>query len=337
MQFTIVSCDTGTKNEYMEIHGQTMGTYYSIKAKTSHQHLQNEIDSILEEFDQIYSTYNPESSISGLNHASAGDFCLEDVSNGFQYTLDVALAVHKITAGYFDPTVMPLVNYWGFGTEKFKRSDFSQVEIDSLLTHIGFDKINWRSNGDTLCINKGSMVAQIDLSAIAKGYGVDIIAQHLSSHQISDYLVEIGGELRAMGHNSRDDWWTVGIERPISTSELDKRQNQAIIEIRDRSIASSGNYRNFYEMDDQLIGHTINPSTGFPEKNDLLSVSVMADDCIYADALATGFMALGYGRSKAVAATLNDAEVFFIYLDTINNEIKTDHTPGFSEYILGSE
>jgi len=319
----------------MSFRGETMGTYYSITAKSNSTNLQNGVDSVLSAFESIFSTYDPSSLISGLNASDEDLYCLPDRLGHFANVLSVSKEAYENTEGAFDPTVMPLVRYWGFSNEKIKRSDFDSLVIDSLLTIVGFDKLKWESNvKNELCFHRSVSSVSLDLSAVAKGYGVDVLATWFKELGITDFMIEIGGEIVARGKNARQQWWMIGIEKPNSTTDISQREKHAIVAIQDMAIASSGNYRNFYELNGKLIGHTIDPVSGMPEVNDLLSVSVTASDCAYADALATGFMALGYKRSMAIADSLPGIEALFIHLDSSGNTILSEMTPGFSDLIV---
>jgi len=310
-----------------------MGTYYSITAETD-QDLQFGIDSVFAAFQRIFSTYDPLSEISGLNSSANPEFCLDDQDEYWKEILNISKKVYQFTDGSFDPTVMPLVKYWGFATEKFEREDHQQTEIDELLKSVGFDKITWEKSGTEVCFTRSVPGMSLDLSAVAKGYGVEVLADHFTDLGLSNFMIEIGGEITARGKNERGTWWAIGIEKPISSSDIRQREQHAIIELRDMSIASSGNYRNFYEIDGRLIGHTIHPKTGMPEQNDLLSVSVITPDCAYSDALATGFMVMGYKAAKSVADSIPDINALFIRLDNSSNEIVTETSYGFDEFLL---
>ena len=306
------------KSDFIAFDGQTMGTYYAIKYidKNSIAY-SKDIDNLLKTFNNSVSTYIPTSLISQVNQAPIDS--LVQVDSYFADVFQAAKSVYEATEGYFDPTVMPLVNFWGFGYQKNEKK-FEAPPIDSLLQFIAFDKIDLL---DSLATNKERLFfvkkqkdnIQLDFSAIAKGYGVDIVAEFLETKGIENYLIDIGGELRAKGKNANDKVWRIGIDKPIE--DVKKRELQQIISLHDRAIATSGNYRNFYVQDNQKYVHTINPKTGFSEISNLLSVSVFAENCMTADAYATAFMVMGYEAARSLVLKNNKLDALFIYSDSI--------------------
>ena len=178
------------------------------------------------------------------------------------------------------------------------------------------------------------MLKKEDFSAIAKGYAVDIIAKLLESYDVEHYLVDIGGELRAKGHNAKGQTWTVGINVPSETAEV--TELQTAIPLKNRAIATSGNYRNFYEVNGQKFSHTINPDTGFPERSNLLSASVIAEDCMVADAFDTAVMPMGLEKAFAMAQAMNDLEGYFIYSDE-NGNMAVKYTDGLKTLLKENE
>lgn len=303
--------NTTKSNTVQRIVGQTMGTTYTVKYHGSKQaSLQTSIDSFLQVFNQSASTYIPNSSISLFNQQSH----LELKDDYLIALLEYSKRIYQETEGAFDPTVMPLVNYWKFGYEQ--NIDPSKVSIDSLLSLVGFDKISW-TNEETPTINKEHPDTELDFSAIAKGYGVDLIGELLEQKGIDAYLVEIGGEMRAKGQKPDGQYWKVGIDRPIDSLKI--RQKAAIISLKNRAIATSGNYRNFYIKDGQKVAHTINPKTGYSELSNLLSTTILAPTCIEADAYATAMMVMGLEKSKAFAENHPSLGVLLIYADEAGN------------------
>ncbi len=334
---SIVSCrssNTTEENEYIAFGGNTMGTSYSIKAYTHLQNLKDKVDSVLLDVNFIFSTYDSSSLISKLNNPTLDEVCIDDPKKYFYETLTISKNVFEVTNGHFDPTVMPLVNYWGFGPNRLNKATDSQDDIDSILQIIGFDKLSWNSINGELCMKKYDPKNTLDLNAVAKGKGVDIVAEMLDELKIEHYLVEIGGEIKAKGKNRNDEVWKIGIERPVSNSDLSNRLNQAIIQLDNQSIASSGNYRNFRQFNDRIIGHTINPLTGFPEVNDLLGVSVIANECARADAFATAFMAMGFEKAYHVAKTVENIKVFFVKVGEDGASVEVVSTNNFDKSII---
>ncbi|WP_291786259.1 FAD:protein FMN transferase [Cecembia sp.] len=288
--------------------GNTMGTSYRIVYLDEEaRNFQQSIDSLLLVFNQSLSTYIPESEISRFNK---GDSLIYD-SPFFYPVLVSSKEIFEVTEGAFDPTVGPLVNLWGFGPEGPQLND--SIRIEQLLPLINFDNIIF----DEKRVKKGKSGIKLDFSANAKGYGVDISAEFLSSKGINNMLVEIGGELVARGVNESGEIWKVGISRP---EEEERQENlYSVIALHNRAMATSGNYRNYYEIDGKKFSHTIDPSTGRPVNHGLLSATVVADDCITADAIATALMVLGTEKAIALQQKYGDFEIFLIYNDAEGN------------------
>jgi thiamine biosynthesis lipoprotein len=284
--------------------GQTMGTTYSLTYLTeSGINLQSSIDSLLLVFNSSLSTYIPDSEISQFNSGDSLLFRLPYLPQ----VLQASKTVFENTNGAFDPTVGPLVNVWGFGPGGPELKD--STDINLLLEAVGFEKIQF----DQKLVRKTRPGIYLDFSAIAKGQGVDVLADFLNNKGVENYLIEIGGELVANGVNEKGELWKVGINRPdesASASDL-----YSIIALEDRGMATSGNYRNYYVRDSVKISHTINPATGYPVNHSLLSATVLAKDCMTADAYATAMMVMGLDRSIQLDSALNEIEVFLIYDD----------------------
>lgn len=288
----------------MTLSGKTMGTTYNITyLDEESRDLQSSIDSLLVVFNQSLSTYIPESELSQFNLGDTLDFNLP-------YLLPVLEASQKVyenTNGAFDPTVGPLVNIWGFGPSGPELKD--SVDIKNLLATVGFSKIEF----DQKQLRKKVAGIYLDFSAIAKGYGSDVVAEFLKNKSVSNYLVEIGGELVANGTNEKGELWKVGVNRPEESANASDLIS--IIALQDRGMATSGNYRNYYVRDSVKISHTINPATGYPVNHNLLSATVLAKDCMTADAYATAMMVMGTEKAIALDSTINEIEVFLIYDD----------------------
>ncbi|MCS5491047.1 FAD:protein FMN transferase [Algoriphagus limi] len=290
------------------ITGQTMGTTYQITYLDSEvRNLKNSVDSLLQIFNQSLSTYIPDSEISRFNREDSLVFELPY----FSQVLKASKEIYQKTGGAFDPTVGPLVNVWGFGPGGPELKD--SVDIQNLLSKVGFEKVQFN---DTL-VYKLVEGIYLDFSAIAKGQGVDVVAQFLASKGLENYLVEIGGELVARGMNDKGEIWKVGVNRPdenSSSSDL-----YSIIALDNKAMATSGNYRNFYVRDSVKISHTINPKTGFPVRHNLLSATVLGPDCMTADAFATAMMVMGLEKAIALDEELDEIEIFLIYSDEAGN------------------
>lgn len=297
----LMSCiDFSEKQTLVRNIGETQGTFYNINYLSYNQNLQFQIDSILQEIDQSLSIYNSKSTISKLNTDKGvrTDTLFNEVFRRAQF-------IYEETDGYFDCTVLPLLDFWGFGPYKDRNIDSSKIE--NILSLVGFNKVSIKD--DTLLKPKNMM---LDFNGIAQGYSVDLICEFLENHKIKNYLVEIGGEVRTKGLNANGRIWRVGIEKP---SEYLSNNLQVIISLKNQSLATSGNYRKFYEEDGVKYSHIIDPFIGFPTKNRLLSVSVLTKNCMDADAYATAFMAMGLEKTKKYLLKNPSLKVYLIYTD----------------------
>ena len=307
--------------EKVTFNGETMGTYYNIiylhPDATSYKVT---IDSLLVEWNKSLSTYISDSEISQFNRNDSFKFN----SPYFYPVLVKSKQVYKATNGAFDPTVMPLVNAWGFGPEENELPDSAQ--IDELKKLVGFNKILF----DSYEVRKSLSGMSLDFSAIAKGYGVDVVGELLESKGIENYLVDIGGEILCKGLNDRGTQWTTGIEDP--SVDIFDRKIKAIIEVTDKGIATSGNYRNFYVKDGKKYAHTISPYTGYPVEHSMLSATVIAGDCMTADAFATAFMVLGIEEAIPIINMHPEMDAYFIFSDN-DGTINTFMTDGFKSIL----
>ncbi len=323
-----VSCGGGVIQKQTEsftrLQGKTMGTTYSIIHEPSKFDVQKGVDSLLVDVNMAVSTYIPESVISRFNQT--GQILTSDPH--FIVNTILSAEVFETTEGAFDPTVGPLVNAWGFGWEGRKPEPPERGEIDSLLTLVGFDKLTI-SGTDSIAVSAPPGM-KLDYSAVAKGYGVDAIALYLESMGIRQYFVEIGGEARVRGNSERGEPWKVGINTPVEGASVNELY--ARIALSDMSMATSGNYRNYYTVDGLKVWHTINPATGEPEANPVLSATVLHPDCAMADALATACMVKGV-ESINMIERVGDAELYLITIDE-KGELSAQYTPGFKKYLL---
>jgi FAD:protein FMN transferase len=285
--------------------GKTMGTTYNIVyLDESNRDFQTSIDSLLVVFNQSLSTYIPDSELSKFNLADTLDFNLPY----FLPVLKASKTVFEKTDGAFDPTVGPLVNLWGFGPSGPQLKD--STDIYALRKLVGFEKIEF----DQKQLRKKIPGIYLDFSAIAKGYGVDVVGEFLQKKGVRNFLVDIGGELVARGVNDQGELWKVGVNRPLETANAS--DIISIIALQDRGMATSGNYRNYYVRDSVKISHTINPATGYPVTHNLLSATVLAKDCMTADAYATALMVMGTDKAIALDSALNEIEIFLVYSDS---------------------
>jgi thiamine biosynthesis lipoprotein len=311
---------------YIHLTGETMGTTYNIKYN-SKENFQDEIDEELRRINDEVSTYIPSSIISKFNTSTTG--IIVD-STDFYINLVKALEVYKLSEGYYDVTVMPLVNYWGFGYKGHNSVEkIDSNAVGELLKKVGSDLITIVPQANSkFLIKKPNKEIQLDFSSIAKGFGVDKIGELLSKKGIRDYMVEIGGEVVSSGKSPRGTEWVIGINTPSESAS----PHDVIIEVdfSGRGLATSGNYRNFHESYGKKYGHTINPKTGFPEQSNLLSATIIANDCMTADALATACMASGLDKSKEILKKLNNIEACFIYTND-KGEFQVYKTPDFDK------
>ena len=289
---------------------------------------------LMEEIEVQTSTFKPNSLITNFNKSKT-DFILPEAAkavNHFLKNFDVSKEIHKKTNGYFDPSVMPLVNYWGFGYKEKKRiENVDDQKIKSILAYVGLDKITKSTSKNRVTIQKEFPASELDFSAVAKGYAVDCFGELLEKNGVNNYMVEIGGEVLAKGKNKKGKLWTIGINTPKEGSSV--RDFKEIIQIDNKALATSGNYRNYYEVKGEKFSHTINPKTGYTERNNLLSASIIADDCITADALATGCMSMGLEPAKKMVDSLPNVDAVFIYTAD-GKTMKVYYTKGIENALL---
>lgn len=280
----------------------------------------------LNRFDAELSMFNEKSTLSRFNHHDTSAFSLEE-HPWVQEVVSKSLAIHSLTDGAFDITVAPLVNAWGFGFTK--SATITPAYLDSLMAFVGSDKLTL--NGQIL--RKADPRVQLDASAIAKGYACDVVAACLEKQGITNYLVEIGGEMVLKGKNPKGSDWRVGINSPEDDSTSTHLDWDQRLVLTDHSLATSGNYRRFYIKDGRRYAHTIDPKTGYPVQHTLLSATVIADDCLTADALATAFMVMGVDKALPLAEQLPDVEALFICAGP-NDSLYTQTTSGAKKVML---
>lgn len=311
--------------EPVRLLGEAQGTYYSIIYFDGEQRdFQFEIDSILNQFDMSVSLWVPNSILSRINRNDSTAIPDKYFIDNFNLSMDVA----EKTNGNFDLTVGSLVRAWGFGFDAEKKVDAKIV--DSILQFTGYKKVKLE-NG---IVVKDDFRTTFDFNAIAQGYSVDLIGDFLESNGIDSYLVDIGGEVTARGEKPGGKKWKIGIEKPAE-NQTDARDLKAIVEVSNKAVATSGNYRKFYEENGVRYSHTINPKTGYPVQHSLLSASVMTDDAATADAYATAFMVMGLEAAKQFIMNQPGLEAFFIYSGA-DGEYKTFATQGFQKTITES-
>lgn len=305
---------------YRHNTGMAFGTIYNITYQNDRD-LQKEIEAVLQDVDNSLSPFNKNSIISRINRN-------EDVEVNEMFA-DVFTLAHKIsseTGGAFDITVAPLVNTWGFGF-KHDRQPTKEV-IDSLKQITGYDKVSL-SGGKVIKKDKRIM---LDCNAIAKGYGSDAVAKLLRSKGIENFMVEIGGEIVTCGINEKRLPWKIGVTKPVDDSLSTNQELQTVLNVTNKAMATSGNYRNFYYKNGKKYAHTIDPKTGYPVQHNILSATVLAANCATADAYATAFMVTGLDRAKAILAKHPELMVYLIYSDA-NGKNAVWYSPSMKDKI----
>ncbi len=323
--FVLAGCQREPEAQVIGFTGLTMGTSFSLRWVDRDPQrvaeLQPKVALLLKQVNQQMSTYIPDSELSRFNQAPAETTM--QVSPGLIQVVAEALRISRLTDGAFDVTVGPLVNLWGFGPDGRVVNAPSQQKIDELLTRIGYQQISVSPQDGTLS-KKGAQY--VDLSAIAKGYGVDQVAELLEQNGVQSYLVEIGGELRAKGLKPDGSDWRVAIESPLSG----ERAVERVISVSDTGIATSGDYRNYFEENGIRFSHTIDPRTGYPIRHKLASVTVLRPTCAEADALATSLMVMGDEKGVQFARDHQIAAFFIIKQDQGFRELST---PEFEQFL----
>lgn len=288
---------------YQKNSGKIFGTYYNITYKNN-KDLGDEIVKELQKVDNSLSMFNEKSTIAAVNR---GDDV--EVDELFEKVFNLAEKVSEDTDGAFDITVAPLVNAWGFG---FKSgAEPTKASIDSIMQYVGYKSVTLNNKH----IKKQNPQTMLDCSAIAKGFGCDVVAKYLLDKGIENFMIEIGGEVVVSGQNSKKKPWNIGINKPTEDSLSSNNELQDIISITDKAMATSGNYRNFYYKDGKKYAHTIDPKTGYPVQHSILSATVFAPSCAKADAYATSFMVMGLEKAKEVLVRRKNLDAYIIYSD----------------------
>lgn len=316
----LVSCN---KEVFQRTEGGIYGTSYHISYQ-SEQDLTQEIRQEMERVNASLSMFNPNSVVAKINRGES-----DEVDSLFNLLWATAIKVNRATDGAFDVTVAPLVNLWGFG---YKNDSLPTSEkVDLIMEKVGMDKLSVE-NGR---ITKKVEGVEIDASAIAKGLGVDLVAEYFDSKGITNYMVEIGGEVRVKGHSDKKRPWRIGIDKPQDDSALESRELEMVLNLSDGALATSGNYRNFYIRDGKKYAHTINPHTGYPVQMDIVSSSVFAPTCMESDAYATAFMVLGFEESCRIVEENPKLQACFMYTD--NDTLKIWMSDGFKQLVLSND
>jgi thiamine biosynthesis lipoprotein len=314
----LIGCSN--KPEIIEISGSKMGTSYHITVVADQlppDDLAQQIDQLLSVVDNSMSTYKQNSEISQFNRLPAGGSL--EISSEFADVIRISQKVWTLSEGAFDPTIGPLVDLWGFGATHSEQSVPSAQSIQQALDNVGFESVVLEG----LTLTKQKALA-LDLSAVAKGYGVDLVADHLEMLALPDYLVEIGGEIRVSGFNADEVAWKIALEQPQLFAAVDR-----VIDLTDIAVATSGDYRNYFEKEGQRYSHTIDPRSGRPIKHSLASVTVITKSCAEADAWATAFSVMGASQSKDIANQLGIAAYMLVRQDDDFVAITSDNFAPF--------
>ncbi len=307
---------------YQHNEGMVFGTFYNITYQHD-ENLKDEIEAVLKEVDDEFSMFNEHSTVSRINRGEE-----PKLSQMFQEVYQQTVKVNKDTEGAFDITVAPLVNAWGFGFKKEKMP--SAAQVDSLRRIIGMHRITFDEARSV--IHKSDARVMLDFSAIAKGYGSDCIARLFRRHKIGNFMVEIGGEVVTQGISPMRLPWRIGVTKPSEDSLPTKQELQTILNVTDRAMATSGNYRNFYYQGGRRYAHTIDPKSGYPVQHTLLSATVLAPTCSLADAYATSFMVMGIERAKEVLEEHSELMAYLIY-DDMQGQLAVWYSPSLKDKI----
>jgi thiamine biosynthesis lipoprotein len=319
----VSACSPNADDSLQQLQGQTMGTTFSVSIVGKHSILPSEITELLADLDGSMSTYRDESELMQLNRAPLNSWV--SVSAPLFEVLRLSQEVSAFSGGAFDISIAPLVNLWGFGPQ-LRSEDFlpETSTIETLLADTGFEYLLLDPEQQSVMKTRD---ISLDLSAVAKGYAADQVAELLDSSSLENYLVEIGGEIRSKGHNAQGQPWRIAIENPQPGSGPAALRR---IEVNTAGIATSGDYRNFFMLNGVRYSHTLDPDTGYPISHSLVSVTVIADSAARADALATAFLVMGEARARALAEEANIAAYF---LRRTENDFSETYSSTFRNYL----
>lgn len=290
---------------YQHDEGRIFGTTYHITYQ-SDDNLKKEIEETLKAVDQEFSMFNPQSTVALINEGKR-----PTLSDDFLEVYQLAQQVNEESDGAFDITVAPLVNAWGFG---FKNQQMpNNHQIDSLRRLVGMEHVSLAGAKGSQYVRFQRPRMMLDFSAIAKGYGTDRVARLLMSHDVANFMVEIGGEVYAKGNSEKRLPWRIGVSKPVDDPDNDAQELETVFNVTNQAMATSGNYRNFYYKGGRKYAHTIDPKTGRPVQHSLLSATVLAPTCAEADAYATSFMVMGLDKARQVLERKKQLKAYFIY------------------------
>lgn len=308
----IGGCRQQQSDDRLLLSGETMGTTWSVVLRPAPAvnavELKQQLQELLNHINALMSTYDQTSEVSRFNRQTTSDWF--DLSDETFAVVELAQLISAQTAGAFDISVGPLVDLWGFGATEPEQTPPEEDLLKEVLAGVGYEHLRLRAHPPA--ISKQVPALRIDLSAIAKGYAVDILAEHLGRLEVENYLVEIGGEMKMSGYRYDGTPWRIAIEKPLEGI----RTVETVLLLTDIALATSGNYRNFYEVDGQRYGHTIDPDSGRPIRHKLASVTVLDPSCARADALATALMVMGEERGKQFCEEHNIAAYFLVHEKT---------------------
>jgi len=306
---------------YIRFEGFAQGGTYHVTCRipgsVREDRVRRDVDSILLDIDRTLSGYNKGSLLSRLN--AGEDLCLNDLFLG---CFNRSCEIWEESGGAFDPSAAPLFDLWGFGFQQ--KETVTQAAIDSILQFVGMDLLSLEEREDGIHLVKADPRIRLNFNAIAQGYSCDVVASYLTELGATDYLVDIGREIICRGKNPAGNDWRIGLDRPADGNYEEGKDLQAIIEVSDCGIVTSGNYRKFYIEDGQKFAHTIDPATGRPVTHNLLSATVVAGDATTADAYATWLMVVGPGKARDILAGRPDLEALLVYDEA--GEMKTFQT-----------
>ena len=309
------------QKQYFEESGSVFHTIYHIKYEGS-EILTEKIDAEFQKFNLSLNPFNPNSIISKVNRNEA-----VEADDWFIEVFNRAKEVSDHSEGIFDITCAPLVNLWGFGFSKM--DSVTPQMIDSIKQFVGYQKV--RLDGRKVVKDDSRIL--LNCSAIAKGYASDVIARLLEREGIENYMVEIGGEVTMKGVNQNGKCWRIGINKPEDDSTGVKNDIEEVVQLcKKGGVATSGNYRNYYIKDGKKYAHTIDPRTGYPSEQSILSATIVAEDCITADAYATAFMAMGLEKAREAAKNIPGIEYYVIYSDE-NGKHQIEYSTGMLQYL----
>jgi len=318
---SIFSCKKETS--YYQTTGEVFKTSFHIKYKYNRA-LDKEIRDCFDKYNLSLNPFNKESGIYKVNNNLP-----VEVDDWFIAVFNKAMEVAEISGGTYDITCAPFVNLWGFGFQKVDKGTDIQQTIDSLKQFVGYRKVRL----DGRKVVKDDPRLELDMASIAKGYSCDVIANLLESKGITDYIVEIGGEIHSKGKNPSGFCWRAEITKPIDDASSQVNERMEVVQLCDKSLATSGNYRNFYVKDGKKYGHTINPLTGYPIETNILSASVIYSDCMTADAFATVFMTKNVDEAAAIGDKIPGLDYLFIYADD-NGDLKEKKSANINNYLI---